>query len=55
MLDEVHEETKNIDLIILLLSKLMFKYPKLKIILCSATVNESLVGLFDSTLPKDTF
>ena len=53
MLDEVHEETKNIDLILLHLSKVMNTYPKLKVILCSATINDALVSLFD--IPHKTF
>lgn len=39
ILDEIHERTKSIDLILLLLRKVLIEFPKLKVIFCSATVN----------------
>lgn len=42
LLDEVHERSVTIDLIMGLLLDLVKLYPKIKVIICSATVNEQL-------------
>ena len=43
MLDEIHERSKNIDFILAKIPKLRKINPKLKVILCSATVDESII------------
>jgi hypothetical protein len=39
MIDEAHERSKNIDLILMLLRNNFARYPKLKLIIASATIN----------------
>ena len=48
MIDEIHERTKNIDFILAYISHLRKVKPTLKIILCSATVNEDLIKVINS-------
>ena len=55
MLDEIHERSKNIDLILLLLLRALNKYPHLKVILCSATVNDQIMDMFDKSIKRATF
>lgn len=55
MLDEIHERSRNIDLILLLLLKAMNKYKHLKVILCSATVNDEILSMFDNSIPRAVF
>jgi HrpA-like RNA helicase len=43
ILDEIHERSKSVDLILLLLRRAIEKHKHLKVILCSATVNEQIV------------
>ncbi len=45
MLDEIHERSKSIDFLLLQISSLRKINPKMKIILCSATVDEGIVKL----------
>ena len=42
LLDEVHERNMTIDLIMGLLLQIVKRFPHLKVIICSATVNEDL-------------
>ena len=55
MLDEIHERTKNIDLILLLLIRVISKHKHLKVILCSATVNDQILDMFDKSIKRATF
>jgi|JI6StandDraft_1071083.scaffolds.fasta_scaffold00948_27 ATP-dependent RNA helicase DHX57 len=55
MLDEIHERSKSVDLILLLLIRALNKHKHLKVILCSATVNDQIMNMFDNTIKRATF
>ncbi|TDA67628.1 MAG: hypothetical protein D9V45_01835 [Chloroflexi bacterium] len=53
MIDEAHERSLNIDLILGLLKKLLPRYPHLKLIIASATINSELfLGYFGEHTAK---
>ena len=57
VIDEIHERSANIDVLLLLLAEYYSKQPRrLKLLLCSATINDEIGKLFSSIgLKVDTF
>ncbi len=54
MIDEAHERSLNIDLILGLLTRSLPRYPHLKLIIASATIDEAkFVRHFEEHLPRD--
>lgn len=51
ILDEVHERSTNIDLLVALLRSLLFRRPDLKLILMSATINTQLFTSYFPAAP----
>lgn len=55
MLDEIHERSQNVDLILVLIKELRKHNPNLKVILCSATVNDNLINIVENNNKKPVF
>jgi ATP-dependent RNA helicase DHX37/DHR1 len=57
IIDEIHERSANIDILLLLLhSYYKLKKRKLKLVLCSATIDESIASILkDANLKIATF
>ena len=53
MIDEAHERSLNIDIIIGMLTQLLPRYPRLKLIIASATISsDKFINHFNNHLPK---